>query len=117
MTAAIQHYLDSPWLIVAAVLVVVFGVGRLSRVLTYDVFPPSIAVRIWWDKITHDGSWSKLVHCFWCATPWIMLVALGWFALGLVVVWVAVIWWLFWGWLALAYVSSIIIARDEPGSE
>jgi hypothetical protein len=110
----IQAFTSNPWLIVAAVLVAVFGVGRLSRIITYDDFPPSVAVRIWWSKVTHDGGWAKLAHCFWCATPWIMLGSMGWFALGFVLTWVAWAWWLFWGWLALSYITSIIIGRDEP---
>jgi hypothetical protein len=91
------------------------GVGRLARVITYDDFPPSIKVRIWWDKLTHDGPWSKLVHCFWCLTPWLMLFALAWFVAGIYVTWLAWAWAIFWGWLALSYITSIIIARDEPG--
>lgn len=101
---------DQPLLIVLAILVAAFGAGRLGRVLTYDAFPPAAAARILWDRLTNDGPWAKLAHCQWCATPWIMLVcglwayfsSLGWH------------WWAFWGWLALSYLASIIIARDEP---
>lgn len=110
----IDQFLDNGWNIVAALVVVTFGVGRLSRILTYDDFPPAVAIRMWWSKLTNDGSWAKLVHCFWCATPWIMLVSLGWFALGFAVAWIAWTWWLFWGWLALSYIASIIIGRDDP---
>lgn len=107
-------FLDNGWLIAAAVLVALFGVGRLSRVLTWDPYPPAIAVRTAWSRLTNDGPWAKLATCFWCATPWLMLVAIGWFAVGLWVEWIAIAWWIFWGWLALSYASSIIIARDEP---
>lgn len=113
---SINHFLDNPWLIVAAVLVAVFGVGRLSRILTWDAFPPSVAIRQWWRRVAHRD-WVKLVECFWCATPWIMLGAIGWFTVGLWVEWIAIAWWIFWGWLALSYVASIIIARDEPSQD
>lgn len=100
-------------LIVTAVLIAVFGVGRLTRVITYDDFPPAVWARMQWDKVTRDGPWAKLAHCFWCCTPWIMLACMvwGWLAIGTAWGWT---WFAFWGWLALSYVSSIIIARDEP---
>lgn len=99
---------------VVAILTLLFGVGRLARVITYDDFPPSAAVRAAWDTITNDGPWSKLAHCFWCLTPWITLVAMGWWALGVAIEPFAWLWWIFWGWLALSYVASMIVARDEP---
>lgn len=102
--------LDQPLLVILALAVAAFGVGRLSRILTYDTFPPAAYVRDLWSRITKDGAWAKLAHCQWCATPWIMAVCIawGWFSS---LHWS---WWVFWGWLALSYVASIIIARDEP---
>jgi len=98
-----------PLVALAAVLVAALGVGRLSRVITYDDFPPSAWARDRWSALTKDGSWSKLARCQWCATPWIMAVCLAWGLLsGLH--WS---WWLFWGWLAVSYLASIIIGRDE----
>jgi hypothetical protein len=100
----------NPLLMLAAAAVITLGAGRLTRIITYDDFPPAAHARALWDRITNDGPWSKLAHCFWCAGPWVTLVALGSGILsGLH--WG---WWLFWGWLALSYVTSIIIARDEP---
>ena len=103
----------NPWTLFLAILTAVLGVGRLVRVITYDDFPPTIWARMTWDRLTNDGPWAKLAHCFWCATPWIMLVAMvwGWFALGTDWAWTC---WAFWGWMALSYVSSMIVARDEP---
>jgi hypothetical protein len=109
--------LNHPWMIVAAVLVAVLGVGRLVRVITYDDFPPAAAVRAWWVDLTRNretgdmGKWGKLAICLWCFTPWMMAVCVAW---GLLTHfgWA---WWLFWGWLGLSYVTSMIIVRDEPG--
>jgi len=109
----IHLFLHNGWLIAAAIAVAVLGVGRLSRILTYDDFPPAMAIRDWWTGLA-PYAWRKLVTCYWCATPWIMLACIGWFAAGLWVEWIAYAWWIFWGWLALSYASSIIIARDEP---
>jgi hypothetical protein len=103
-----------PLTIIAAVLVAVLGVGRLARIALYDAFPPAIWLRLKWDDLTDGSSWNKLLHCPWCLIPWIMLVAIGWFLLGLHVEWVAWAWWLFWGWMALSYVSTMIYVRDEP---
>jgi hypothetical protein len=101
---------DQPLLIALAVVVAVFGVGRLSRILTYDDFPPAAWARDRWDRLTRDGSWSKLAHCQWCATPWIMAGCIAW-------AWLSGLhwtWWLFWAWLGISYLASIVIARDEP---
>jgi hypothetical protein len=103
------------WLVAVAVLVL--GVGRLVRIITYDDFPPSAWARSVWDTITNDGPWSKLAHCFWCLTPWVMLGAMAWYWVGTMVPWINVAWWIFWGWLALSYLASMIIARDEPDGE
>lgn len=103
------------WWLIPAVLVAILGAGRLARLITHDVFPPAAALRNMWTRIVqnHD-QWSVLFFCFWCLTPWIMLVCLGWFLLTINIAWIAWTWWLFWGWLALSYVASIIVARDEP---
>lgn len=101
---------DQPLLVVLAILTAAFGVGRLSRVAVHDDFPPAVWARIQWDKLTRDGSWSKLAHCWWCATPWIMAPCLAW-GYFTSLHWS---WWAFWGWLALSYLATIIIARDEP---
>lgn len=104
--------------LIVAGLLALFGVGRLTRAITYDDFPPTIWVRIQWDKLTGTSTWNKLFHCFWCLSHWVMLACLGWFAVGYLVPWIMVAWWIFWGWFALSYAAAMIIARDEPaGSE
>jgi hypothetical protein len=104
-----MNFPTDPILILAAIAVAVAGVGRLSRVLTYDDFPPSVWVRMQWAKLTKDGPWSKLASCQWCATPWIMLICLSWGVFS-ELHWS---WWAFWGWLGISYLSSILIGRDE----
>lgn len=108
--------LDQPLLVILALATAAFGVGRLSRILTYDAYPPAMWLRRKWLDLTRNretndnGPWGKLAICQWCATPWIMAICIawGWFSS---LHWS---WWVFWGWLALTYVASIIIARDEP---
>lgn len=103
------------WWPLLALLTIVLGVGRMARLVTHDAFPPAAAVRQWWTARTAKHyDWTILFFCFWCLTPWIMAVALGWFALTFVHVAFAWAWWIFWGWLALSYVASMVVARDEP---
>lgn len=104
---------DAGWVYLAAAFTMIFGVGRLARIITYDDFPPATWWRMTWSKWTHDGSWAKLFTCYWCLSPWIMLIAIGWFIAGNYVVWIAVAWWLFWGWLALSYAAAILVNHDE----
>jgi hypothetical protein len=105
------------WQAILAVIVAVVGAARLTRILTYDDYPPAIAIRVWWQGVTKDGPWAKLVTCPWCAGPWIMLICLGWFLLSFVAPWLGWTWWLFWGWLALSYWTSQYVHFDEGKSE
>lgn len=94
-----------------AIIVFVLATARLTRLLVNDEFPPSVWLRIKWDTITKDGSWSKLVHCPWCAAPYIAAILLAWGVLsGLH--WS---WWVFCGWLAGSYAASWIVFHDEDG--
>lgn len=102
-----------PWTVLALFFIIVFGVGRLARLITYDAFPPSVAFRNRWAEITNNGPWEKLFSCYWCLTPWITLVALVWFVLAWDVEWAAIAWVAFWGWLAIAYLTSMVVNRDE----
>ena len=106
--------LDNIWIAVLAIIVAVLGVGRLTRAIVYDDFPPSVWWRTKWSEITHDGPWAKLFHCWWCLSFWIALVCVGWFLLGDVHAFFAWSWWIFWGSLSIGYLSAMVIVRDEP---
>lgn len=102
------------WAQIAAIVTAVLGVGRLTRIVTYDDYPPTVALRTWWvDSVTRGNGWAKLLTCYWCFSPWLMAVCLGWGLASFGQTWECV-WWIFWGWLALSYLASMIIARDEP---
>lgn len=98
------------WYMVAIGLATIFGTGRLTRLLVHDDFPPSVWVRTRWDGLTREGPWSALVHCGFCAAPWIMAATLAW-GLATSFHWT---WWGFYGWLALSYLASIVVAWDQP---
>lgn len=94
---------------VAAAVVGILSAGRLVRLFVEDSYPPSIWLRTKWDTITHDGPWSKLAHCPWCAGPYPAAAILAWGYLS-DLHWS---WWLFNGWLAGSYVASWIVFHDE----
>ncbi len=113
MTAVMQN----PLLAVLAILVGIVGVARLTRVIVHDDFPPAVWWRIKWAEITHDGPWKMLFYCWWCLSFWIALVCIGWFLLIDIHPAFMWSWWIFWGALALSYVSTMLIVRDEPNQE
>ncbi len=106
--------LDNIWIAILAILVGVLGTGRLTRAVVYDDFPPFVWWRMKWSEWTGGGPWEKLFHCWWCLGFWVALVCIGWFLLIDVNAFFLWSWWIFWGALALSYVSAMIIVRDEP---
>ena len=98
----------STFQMVAAALIGIISVARLTRLLTQDTYPPAAWLRAKWQRITHDGPWSDLVTCPYCAAPYIAAVVLAW---GLVTDFQAA-WWIVNGWLAAAYLASSYVVRD-----
>jgi hypothetical protein len=92
-----------------AVIVAVLSAARLTRLVVADEYPPTIRLRIWWDTKTHDGPWSKLVHCPWCFGPWAALAVGAWGYLSNLH-WT---WWIFNAWLAISYAVSWVVFHDE----
>jgi hypothetical protein len=105
------------WQAILAVIVTVVGSARLTRILTHDDYPPSIAIRVWWQGLTKDGAWAKLVTCPWCAGPWITLIAVASFIVSFLHPALGWAWWLFWGWLTLSYWTSQYVHFDEGRGE
>lgn len=106
-----------PWWFVLAVATAILGVGRWTRLIVHDSFPPAEWLRQRWASFTAKHkieSWALLLFCFWCLAPWLMLICGLWFAATWVHPFFAWSWWLFYGWGALAYVTSMVVARDEP---
>ena len=103
---------DTTWAWVAATLVAVLSTARLTKLLTEDNWPPARWVRDKWIA-RFQGDWGELVTCPFCAAPYIAagVLAWGWFT---EFQWA---WWAFNGWLAVAYVAAIVVARDIPGGE
>jgi len=96
-------------LVIAAVIVGTLSIARLTRLITQDTFPPAVWLRIKWDDATEGSGWNSLLHCHWCIAPWITLpIGLwGWLTN------LQPAWWVFNAWLAVAYIASMIVERDE----
>jgi len=94
--------------IIAAAVVGVVSAARLTRLITQDTYPPVVWLRIKWANITNEGPWEKLATCPWCAAPYITAIILAW---GLLTDF-QVAWWVFNGWLAAAYLASMVVVRD-----
>jgi len=106
--------IDDHWIIFIAIIVAIVGVARLTRAIVHDDFPPFVWWRIKWSTWTKDGPWAKLFHCWWCLSFWVALVCIGWFLLTVVHAFFLWTWWIFWGGLALSYLATMLIVRDEP---
>lgn len=94
---------------IAAVLVGVMAVARLTRLATQDSFPPAAKIRAWWEDLTENTGWDALAYCHWCLAPWLTIPILLWGWLTDL----QTAWWVFNGWLAASYAASMIVERDE----
>lgn len=98
--------------LVAAFVVGTIAVARMTRLVVDDDWPPMLALRRAWDRHVH-GSWAPLVECPFCVSPYIAAVTIGWAVLS-DLHWS---WWLFHGWLAVAYLAAMLNTRDIPVEE
>jgi hypothetical protein len=99
--------------------VAVLSVARTARLIVFDEYPPMMWLRERWDRIL-VGNWGKLIHCGFCAAPYLAAGMAVWF------LWVtpwgnpgdywSADWWFVvvngtWG---LSYLASITVAYDQP---
>lgn len=112
------------WVAVAAVTIM--SVARITRLLTYDQFPPILYFR---DKISEAGDktalgrkWALLAVCGYCMSFWVALVVIAWgyFAgvfenpmtpAGSDFPWFAA-WWLVNSVFGSAYLGAIVMKHD-----
>lgn len=93
---------------VAAAVVMVGSIARLTRLVAFDSFPPSAWLRMKWDGWTKDGEWAVLVHCGYCFSMWAGIAVVG---SGYLSDWHP-IWWIVNGWLAASYAAAVFVAYD-----
>lgn len=100
---------DWPTLL-AATVVGILGVARLTRLVVDDDWPPMVWFRRKWDARLNKSSWVTLIECPFCVSPYFAAVTIGWAVLS-DLHWS---WWLFHGWLAVAYSAAMVNKRDIP---
>jgi hypothetical protein len=106
-------YIANAVTIIAAVIVGIGGSARIIRVVTGDDFPPTVWLAARWVNLTKGGSWSKIVECLWCLSPYVVAANLAWFLLSEGHDTTRAAWWIFNGWLAASYAASWVVFHDE----
>lgn len=99
------------WVAIAVVTIV--SAARITRLLTFDAFPPIRWVR---EKIEDklDGSgWELIAYCPWCMSFWVTLGLVGW---GYGTDW-DLYWWLVNSIFAGAYLAAMTMVRDGDDSD
>lgn len=104
------------WIAVAVITIV--SAARLTRLATWDKFPPVEWLRNKYADLTDGNGWQLLAFCGYCASFWITGIIVGW---G----WLAGVydgdydhstaenvWLLMHGVLAASYAAAIVMAND-----
>lgn len=103
-----------------AIIIGVLSVARTARLIVWDEYPPMIWLRTKWDERIGEEGWGKLIHCQFCATPYLAVGMFVWAAVAFerfapTDLWSATWWWFVvngvWG---LSYLSAMIVAYDQP---
>lgn len=101
---------------VFAFIVAVFAVGRITRLVTFDNYPPVKWFRDKWDAKTGESGWNELLHCPYCFSTYPALVIVPAFAVGLsgwdVFTTFLGVWWVGCSTLAVAYLAASFVASD-----
>jgi hypothetical protein len=94
------------WLAVTAVTVM--SAARITRLLTFDEFPPMKWIRDRYDDLTGESDWNLLFHCPYCMGFWVALGVILWGYLS----GFDTAWWLGNGVFAGAYLAAIVMVHD-----
>jgi hypothetical protein len=101
--------LEEPFTLVLAAVVGVLSIARMTRFVVDDDHPWWVPVRGWYIR-TAPPAWAELITCAFCTSPYFALPVGLW-------AWLSDLhwsWWLVNGWLAAAYVASMVTVRDLP---
>lgn len=103
------------WTAIAVVTIV--SSARLTRLVTYDVFPPARWLRHAWgnlmDRSRHTQGYAILTFCQWCFSFWATLVVVLW---GYFADW-NTLWWIVNGSLGGSYLAAILMTHDGDVSK
>ena len=113
------------WIAVAVVTVI--SASRLTRLATFDEFPPARWLRDKYADATDGSSWQLLAYCPWCASFWVTAFVVTWAGCAGVLgagvfdgrtAWdttgeiATPIWWLVNSTLAGSYLAAMLMVRD-----
>lgn len=93
---------------VAAFLVGTLAVGRVTRLVVFDSWPPVAFIRRKWDAFTNTSDWNLLLHCQYCLAPYFAAADVGWAYLAD----------LHWSWwfvnliFAASYTAAMVVTWD-----
>lgn len=94
------------WIAVAVVTVV--SASRITRLLTFDKFPPIVWLRDKYADATDGTGWQLLAFCAYCASFWVTAVIVLW---GWLTDWQTA-WWLVNGISAASYLAAVFMVHD-----
>lgn len=108
---------------VAVAIITVTASARLTRLATYDQFPPVLWLREayaeFMDKTERRRGWQVLAYCGYCASFWLTLIVVVWADLsGVFEGWTrdpslwASGWWFLMGTLGASYLAAILMKND-----
>lgn len=99
------------WIAVAILTVV--SASRITRLLTYDKFPPIRWAREKYEDATDGSPWQIIAYCPYCMAPWVSagVVLSGYFS-----DWHEV-WWLVNAIFAASYLAAILMVHDGDSGE
>lgn len=108
--------MSTEFLWVAIALTTIVSSARLTRVVTFDVFPPTRWLRNAWgdlmDRASLTRGYAILLSCQWCFSFWATLGVVLW---GYYSDWDEV-WWIVNGSLAASYLAAIFMTNDTDDS-
>jgi hypothetical protein len=101
------------WTIIFAAIIASLGTARLTRLTAEDDWPPVARARNWAIERWNDSEWIELAVCPFCQAMYhaAFTVFFGY------ITHMHAVWWMFYGWLSLAYIAGMIVARDIPDAE
>ena len=102
---------------VAVAIVTITSASRLTRLATWDEFPPVKWLRDKYADATDGNGWQLLAFCGYCASFWITALVVGWGWLAGVygnegVFDGAAAWWIVNAIFGGSYLAAILMAND-----
>lgn len=97
-----------------AFLIGVIAVGRATRLLVFDTWPPGKRFREWF-VVKMGDTWGPLILCPFCTAPYLAALDLAWYLAARE--WSTPLffaWWIVNVWAALSYLAAILVAYDQP---